>query len=72
MNFDFLLFQYSVIDVKSSDLLGYFYLDLFPRDGKYGHAACFGLQVRLYIQLSSSLRYWTRPFAGRLKSNRNL
>ncbi|KAI7997996.1 putative thimet oligopeptidase [Camellia lanceoleosa] len=40
---------YSVYDLSSSELLGYFYLDMFSREGKYGHTCVVALQNGSFV-----------------------
>ncbi|XP_052186579.1 probable thimet oligopeptidase isoform X1 [Diospyros lotus] len=40
---------YSVHDLSSGELLGYFYLDMFSREGKYGHTCVVALQNGSFV-----------------------
>lgn len=49
---------YKVVEATRQELVGHVYLDLFPRDGKYTHAACFSLQPGYLLDLDSKERQY--------------
>ena len=63
---------YEIRDHASGDLLAYAYADLFPREGKFSHAAAFPLVIarrdahgRREIPVSAIVANFTPPAAGR-------
>ncbi len=63
---------YDVFDKQTSEKLGAFYLDLFPRDNKYNHAAQFGLRPRKHwasgevqVPLVALVCNFTKPTADK-------
>mmetsp|Transcript_67432 Transcript_67432/g.152615 ORF Transcript_67432/g.152615 Transcript_67432/m.152615 type:complete len:422 (+) Transcript_67432:596-1861(+) len=55
---------FKVSEADTSELLGYFYLDLWPRPGKFSHAACWPLQKA--CDLPADRAQWCQPKAGRV------
>ena len=52
---------FDVLDTKSGNHLGWFFMDLFPREGKYDHFAAFGL---VQAGIATAAGAYQRPLAG--------
>ncbi|HXM19295.1 MAG TPA: M3 family metallopeptidase [Candidatus Tumulicola sp.] len=64
--------EFSIVDAASGTPIGWFYLDLYPRPGKYGHFANFGLRPGRVLPdgsyqrpVSSIVGNWPLPEAGK-------
>ncbi|CAL9682256.1 unnamed protein product [Knipowitschia caucasica] len=62
---------FSAQDAETREEIGQFYLDLHPRGGKYGHAACFGLRPGCHgpdgkrqIPVAAMIANFTKPRRG--------
>ena len=62
---------YEVVDKKSRETLAYFFADLVPREGKYGHAAAFTLRSgrlvngKYNVPISSIVANFAPPSGGK-------
>ncbi|KAK9716979.1 metalloendopeptidase [Basidiobolus ranarum] len=64
--------MFKVLDAKTGELVGSFYLDLHPREGKYNHAACFPLNPgyetengERQLPVAAMVANFTKPTATR-------
>jgi len=64
------VFLYAIKNRGESEPIAYFYADLFPRDGKFGHAAAFAIQYGRQEQgeyvkpVAAIVANFTKPTAG--------
>jgi thimet oligopeptidase len=64
--------EFAIYDVASGDAIGWFFLDLYPREGKFGHFAAFPLRFGRVMPdgsyrtpVSAIIGNWPRPEAGK-------
>ena len=64
--------EFAIYDVASGNAIGWFFLDLYPREGKYGHFAAFPLRFGRVMSdgsyrtpVSAIIGNWPRPQTGK-------